>query len=131
MKKMNIDDLTLGQIKELSKLQLGGELEEKKPDMMSHLIGEKVIIRDHKGGVYVTTLEDVDGKQWRGGLSRKIFYWDKAGAVQGISTTGIDLSNSKITVKTPISNGYELVEICPCDDDVYDSIMGASVWNPK
>lgn len=100
-------------------------------DMLSFLIGRKVLIRDHMAGVFITTLADVKGKQWSGGVSRKIHYWDGAGAVEGISTTGVNLQDSRITEVTEISNGQDLVQILPLSDDVYYEIMGAKVWNPK
>jgi len=114
---MNIEDLTIRQFNELKNMFAGHELP-KKPDMMADHIGKKVIVRDNMGGVYCTTLVDIDGCKWRGGVSRKIHYWDKAGAVQGISKTSIDLSNSRITVKTEHSHGYQLVEMCICEDDI-------------
>ena len=73
----------------------------------------------------------VKGDEWLGGESRKIDYWDRAGAVEGIAETGIDLKNSRITVKTNQSNGKSLVQICLVSDDIYTKIMEASVWNPK
>ena len=68
---MNINDLTYGQILEIVE-KFGGIANEKKPDMLSHLKGKKVLIRDHKAGLFLTTLIDVDGSQWLGGKSRKI-----------------------------------------------------------
>jgi len=127
---MNIDDLTLGELKQLKNM-FKGECETKPRDMMADFIGKKVIVRDDQAGVFCTTLVDIDGMKWRGGVSRKIHYWDKAGAVEGISKTSIDLSSSRITVKNDHSHGYQLVQMCLCEDDVFESIMGATEWNPK
>ncbi len=124
---MNVDDLTVGEAKKLAAM-FGTNVQ---PDILEHLVGKKVLIRDHKGGVFMTTLEAVKGSEWMGGESRKIHYWDKAGAVEGIAETGIDLKNSRITVKTNQSNGKSLVQICLVSDDIYTKIMEASVWNPK
>ena len=126
---MNINDLTYGQILEI--VEKFGGIVNRKPDMLAHLIGKKVLIRDHKAGLFLTTLVDVDGSQWIGGESRKIHYWAGAGAVEGIAETGIDLLNSRITVKTSMSSGKELIQICPVSDEVYKLIMEAQVWNPK
>lgn len=53
---MNIDDLTLGQIKQL-KSMLGGSCKDDEKDMMYDFIGKKVIIRDNKAGVFVRRLK--------------------------------------------------------------------------
>lgn len=101
------------------------------PDILARLVGQKVLIRDHKAGLFLTTLEDIRGKEWLGGKSRKIHYWEKAGAVEGIAETGIDLHGSRITVQTAMSAGKELIQICLVSDEIYSQIMGAVAWNPK
>ena len=127
---INLDDLTYGQIKEIA-AKFGGIQQEKQQDMLAHLVGKKVLIRDHKAGLILTTLEKIDNQQWLGGESRKIHYWEKAGAIEGIAETGIDLDESRITVKTNMSAGKELIQICPVPDEIYNKIMGAIAWNPK
>ena len=124
---ININELTIGQVRELSAMFCA----DIRPDMLSHLIGKKVLIRDNRAGVFITTLAAVNGKQWRGYESRKIHYWSKAGAVEGIAETGIDLDNSRITVKVPESNGQDLIQICPVSDEIFNTLMGAKAWNPK
>lgn len=102
-----------------------------KKDILSGYIGRKVLIRDNKAGIFITTLEAVDGKEWLGGESRKIHYWESAGAVEGISQTGINLSESRVTITTPMSAGKEMVQMCVVNDDIYEEIMEATPWNPK
>ena len=65
---MNINDLTYGQILEI--VEKFGGIVNRKPDMLAFLIGRKVLIRDHKAGLFLTTLKEVDGSQWIGGESR-------------------------------------------------------------
>lgn len=96
--------------------------------IFSPFIGRKVIIRDHMAGVFCTTLLKLDGEKWIGGESRKIHYWSKAGAVEGISKFGIDLEKSRITAKKEMSCGGSIVQICHCDDEIYEKIMGAPEW---
>ncbi len=125
---MSIKDMKI----EVSLSELVEVLAQKKEeDLLAYLVGEKVLIRDNRAGVFVTTLDAVNGKQWSGLESRKIHYWEGAGAVEGIAETGIDFHNSRITVQTEQSNGQDLVQICVVSDDIYDQIMGAPVWNPK
>ena len=110
---------------------VNGEKKQKKKSILDRFVGQKVIIRDHSAGVFITTLEAVDGREWVGGESRKIHYWDKAGAVEGIAETSIDLDRSRITVETASSCGTQLTQICPVSDCIYNQIMRAKVWNPK
>ena len=126
---MDINDLTYGQIIEI--VEKFGGIVNRKPDMLAFLIGRKVLIRDHKAGLFLTTLKEVDGSQWIGGESRKIHYWSGAGAVEGIAETGIDTLNSRITIKTSMSAGKELIQICPVSEEIHKAIMEAPVWNPK
>lgn len=129
---INIDELTFGQLKQIAALfGNSGASQAHKPDMLAHLVGKKVLIRDHKAGLFLTTLIEVNKQEWLGGKSRKIHYWEKAGAVEGIAETGIDLKESRITVSTEMSAGKELIQICPVSDKIYDEIMGAAAWNPK
>lgn len=104
-------------------------MENKQKDMLDFLVGKKVLIRDHMAGVFITTLKEIRGQEWLGGKSRKIHWWEKAGAVQGIAETGIDLEKSRVTIETDISNGKTLVEILPVSDAIYNELMGAKVWN--
>ena len=127
---MNINDLTYGQILEIVE-KFGTIANEKKPDMLAHLKNKKVLIRDHKAGLFLTTLVEVEGSQWLGARSRKIHYWAGAGAMEGIAETGIDLLESRITTETSMSAGKELIQICPVSDEIYEAIMGGAVWNPK
>ena len=129
---INIDEL-IEQLKKFQQLQalLGSGVVREEPDLLAHLIGKKVVVRDNGAGVFVTTLEAVRGKQWRGGESRKIHYWSKAGALEGVAQTAIDFQNSRVTVRTPESNGQDLIQICPISDEIHKELMEAPVWNPK
>lgn len=126
---MNINKLTIKQAKKIMKL-LGGVPETQK-DILSHLIGKHVLIRDNNAGLFVTTLKEVRGPEWVGAKSRKIHFWSKAGAVEGIAETGINLDESRITVETEMSCGKCLVQACLVKEDVYKKLMGAEAWNPK
>lgn len=126
----DINDLTIGQAKQLSAM-FGGNKETSQPDLLAGFIGKKVLIRDHKAGLFMTTLTAIRGKEWTGSKSRKIHYWEKAGAIEGIAETGIDIGKSRITVSTPNSNGKELIQLCPVSDEIYLEIMEATPWNPK
>ncbi len=125
---MNINDLTVGQVKEISAMFASSA---KAPDMLSIYIGHKVVIRDDQAGMVLTTLTGIDGLEWTGAESRKIHWWEKAGAIEGIAETGIDLKKSLITVTTPVSNGKHFVQLCPVKDEIYNQIMEATPWNPK
>lgn len=126
-----IKDLLSGKDSSSSNKKEDINTKEEERDFLSEFIGKKVIVRDNMAGVFVTTLVDIKGKQWKGGLSRKIHYWSGAGAVQGISTSAVNESNSRLTVVTEVSNGSSLVEILPISDVIYNTLMEVKVWNPK
>jgi len=53
MTKINIDDLTLGQLKEIQSLNKNSE-----SNSLDCQIGEKVIIRTYSAGVWIKSLEE-------------------------------------------------------------------------
>jgi hypothetical protein len=134
---MNINELTISEAKKIHKelnrmFSAGGvPLEVPGADILAHMVGKKVLIRDNMAGIFITTLENIHGKGWVGGLSRKVFWWERAGAIEGIAVTGLDLEKSKLTIQTTSSAGKDLVQLCPVTDAIYNELMGAKVWNPK
>ena len=70
---MKIDDLTLGQIKQLQGLLGNNQSVDNHPD-----IGKKVIIRTYSAGVHYGTLVNKKGKEVILKDAIRIFYWDGA-----------------------------------------------------
>ena len=113
---INIDDLTLGQIRELAGL-LGNKLctIESKVDGLNKMIGEKVIIRTYSAGVWFGLLEQKDGKEVILTNARRMYeWWCKEGiSLSAVAVYGINQSKSKII--EPVSRVWlEAIEIISC-----------------
>ena len=113
---INIDDLTLGQIRELAGL-LGNKpcTIESKVDGLNKMIGEKVIIRTYSAGVWFGLLEQKDGKEVILTNARRMYqWWCKEGiSLSAVAIYGINQSKSKIIEAVP-SVWLEAIEIISC-----------------
>lgn len=114
---MNIDDLTVGQIKEI-KSMFGSESENKK-SILSSAIGEYVIVRSRNEGINAGYLEDADETGCK--ISKAIRIWhhkpkDKTTSwYEGVSISGLH-SSSKVSVAVKEKYIIESYSITVCEE---------------
>lgn len=92
-KEMNLDELTIGQVKAIQGLLLGKEPPKKE------LIGEYVIVRCQAAGVHAGYLVDYDGCNVTLRDSRRLWSWlcaEKQHSLSGVACAGIAAGGSKI-----------------------------------
>jgi hypothetical protein len=96
------------------------------------LIGNKVIVRDNRAGVFFGTLVEYDGKSKTAALkdARKIWYWKGALAVEDIAATGLDVNQSKITAQVEHVDLCDVVQVVLCSASTSQAIKGAHQWKP-
>ncbi len=116
---MNIDELTLGQIKQLQDLFIG---QETKP-FASPSIGKYVIVRTYSAGVHAGILDKQHEKQVVLLDSRRLWSWgsDKGVALSGVAQYGLTLGK-KIDTKNPVIHLTEAIEIIECSEIARKSI---------
>lgn len=114
---VNIDDLTLGQIKEIAKLQNCDSVENNNSVGLNKMIGQKVIIRTYSAGVWFGILEEKDGKEVILSNARRMYqWWCKEGiSLSAVALYGINQSKSKIIEAVP-SVWLEAIEIISCSE---------------
>lgn len=96
---------------------------------MSKLIGKKVIVRGTNAGVFFGTLESKDKDYVCLENARKLFYWDGAGAVEGISVQGTTKpENCKFTVFVPSIEIEGVCQVLPCSDEAAKIIESVKEW---
>lgn len=124
---MNINDLTLGELLEIQKMTLpgatGGD---------SHpLIGEPVLVRDHRAGIHVGTLDAVYLSDKRVTMTdaRKVWYWEGAGSCHGIAARGLKLS-SKVAPLVARVELLDVVEVVAMTSCAVESIAACPEWKP-
>lgn len=106
--------------------------EQQEEKMIEELIGKVVIVRDNMAGVFVGTLAAVNLVAGTAVLNdaRKIHYWRRAAATEGIAVRGIDTAQSRVTPAVPVVGVRSVVQIHPCDPDVGVALLAAPEWRP-
>lgn len=122
---MNIDDLTLKQIKEIQSLNLGNNSNQSNGGIQYGL-GKSVIIRTHSAGVWFGTLSQKAGNEVVLTNARRLWRWwaKESISLSGVANFGIIEEKSKIA---PAVEGVwlEAIEIIPTTEIATKSISGA------
>jgi hypothetical protein len=117
---MNIDDLTLGQIKQIQAMGCGAQAAQNHP-----FIGRYVIARCYSAGVHAGEVVSVDGENVILKNSRRLWQWKaKDGiALSGVAQSGIK-SDSKVDTLNPEIYLTGVCELIPCSEVAKVSING-------
>ena len=96
---------------------------------MKTYIGEKVIIRSDKAGVFFGTLLEKEGTEVRLGNVRRIWYWEGACSLSQLAVDGTSLPyRCKFTVTVQEMTILEVIEIIPCTEKAIKSIEDVPAW---
>jgi len=123
---MNIDELTLGQIKEIRCL-LGANNNDavvsNNNSLNNDIIGRKCIIRTYSAGVWFGTVLEKTKNECVIGDARRMYKWvttDKGITLSEVSLTGVT-NESKI--QAPVSKVWlQQIELIPCTDIAIKSL---------
>ncbi len=124
---MNIDDLTIGQVKQLMYL-VGGCNSSGSSQSLSSMIGKKCIIRTYTAGVHFGEIAEKSGSEVVVKNSRRLWQWKAKESISlsAVAVHGIDESGSKIC--EPVGSIWlDAIELIPCSDAAIKSIEGAKV----
>lgn len=119
---MNIDDLTLGQIKQIQGLCGGVSATEIEP-----FLGQYVVVRTYSAGVFAGTVKQRIGKKVLLENARRLWRWQTANngvSLSEVAVYGINQTNSKICCVESLKLIQD-IEISPCTDISRKSIEGA------
>lgn len=122
---MDINDLTIGQAREINAL-LGSGSKEASKGIDGGMMGKKVIIRTYLAGVWFGTLIEKDRNEVIMSNARRMWqWWAKEGiSLSAVAVHGIRQDKSRITV--PVDKVWlEAIEIIPCTEDAISLIEGA------
>lgn len=131
---MNVNDLTLGQIKEIYALFNIAAVSTPLPvvsatiEGLNSMIGKRVIVRTYSAGVWFGTLAEKSGKEVIIANARRMWKWYAAESISlsAVAIHGIKQSNSKICEAVD-SVWLEAVELIPCSSVAVNSIEGAPI----
>lgn len=127
---MNLNDLTIGQAKELASL-FSGVAQTQSANQV--LIGEYVIVRCRDAGVHAGILKSYNGREAVLTESRRLWYWKPANNqkyLSGCATAGLH-ADSKVGAPISLTVLTETCEIIACTKDAQVSISGAKVDESK
>ena len=120
---MNIDNLTIGQAKELAALFSGAQPQQ---SSLNSMIGKKCVVRTYSAGVWFGEIAEKAGNEVIVKNARRMWKW---WAAEGISLSsvalhGIKREQSKI-VEAVSTVWLEAIELIPASDKAVASIEGA------
>lgn len=126
---MNIDNLTIGQIKEINSfLNLGCNNTVTENKLQHPMIGKKVIIRTYSAGVWFGLLEQKEKNEVILKDARRIYRWfcKESISLSAVAIYGINQDKSRICVAVP-NVWLEAIEILPCSDKSINSLETAPI----
>ena len=122
---MNLNDLTIGQAKELAKV-FGND--NSNSVGLTAMIGKKCIIRTYSAGVWFGEIIEKAGMEVIVKDARRMYTWHtvKSISLSSVAIYGINQSKSKICQAVEFVN-LEAIELIPCTEKAIESLEGASV----
>ena len=116
---MNIDELTIGQVKEIMSLVPSNTT----PKLDNGMVGKYVIVRCKDAGVHAGILEKHEGRECVLRNSRRLWYWKPANGkwLNAVATYGLH-EDSKLSVVVARIHLTEDCEIIQCTDTAKISI---------
>jgi len=123
---MNINELTLGQIIEINKLNILAPKETSTHKLDNDLLGKKVIVRTYSAGAWFGTLKEKSGTEVILIDARRLWRFKALEGIclSAVAQNGIDQSNSRISQSNP-TQWLNAIEIIPCSHASTLSIEGA------
>ena len=93
------------------------------------MICEKVVIRSNGAGVFFGKLIKKEETEVTLENARKLYYWDGAGAVEGLAQNGTSKpKNCKFTVVVKEICIMNVLQIIPCTKEAIKSIESVPEW---
>jgi len=116
---MNLDDLTLGQVKQLQGLLGNTQSQSTHPDL-----GKKVIIRTYSAGVHYGKLVSKEGMEVQLENAIRFYYWSGAFTLSQLAMEGVTKPKD-CKFAMPVDRvTLEAIEIIPCSQDAINIIEG-------
>lgn len=119
---MDINELTLGQAKELAAL-FGNKTSEAEPTFTPH-ISKKCIVRTYASGVFFGTVVAQSGRMVEISECRRLWSWKASEGISlsAVAVHGVDPKNCRFPVATPTQTVLDALEIIPASPACITSI---------
>lgn len=123
---MDINDLTIGQAKELACLFSGasnGEVTKCSP--LEKVIGKVCVVRTYNAGVHVGKVISVNGTECELEDSQRLWSWKGAFTLSEVALSGVS-SESRMSNKTQMYLS-QAIEFIPCSEKAIESFKNTKV----
>lgn len=124
---MDLDNITIGNIKQLNELVSGLLTNTPTPgESLNSMVGQRVIVRTYSAGVWFGVLNEKQGGEVILTQARRMWCWHtkKGISLSSVALHGVNHSKSKIVEGVP-SVWLEAIEIIPCSPEAIESIQNA------
>lgn len=127
---MNLDDLTVKQIREIALLANSfGGVSSPVPDPD---IGKYVVVRTFSAGVHCGVLVSRNVQEARLSDARRIWRWFGAKTLNGVSQIGVDISHASTNLDVPVPSItlLQAIEVIPTSA-IAEKCLREAKWNQK
>ena len=126
---MNIDDLTVGQVKEIAGL-INGNTVQSTPVEKNPAIGKYCIVRCRNAGVHAGIVKQANAEFVELENSRRMWRWKTDFTLSEAAVNGINASESKIAVEveTLIIPLIDVAELIPASKKAQKTIESAETY---
>lgn len=120
---INIEELTIGQAKELATLF---NAPQQPQTGLNNMLGKKCVVRTYSAGVWFGEVAEKSGNEVILKNARRMWYWHAAESISlsAVALHGINQAKSKIVAAVPVV-WLEAIELIPASDKAVTSIEGA------
>ena len=96
---------------------------------MKNYIGQKVIIRSDKAGVFYGVLTEKEGSEVTLSDCRRLWYWSGAASLSQLAKEGVKRAHDcKFTVTVEEMQILGVIEIIPCTNEAIKNIESVQIW---
>lgn len=120
---IDVDNLTLGQIKQLQSI-----FGQQQPQQPHPAIGKYVIVRTYSAGVHFGTLVSANGKEVQLSNARRLWNWSGAFTLSAVAIDGV--TSATISAAVPQVFLTEAIEITPMSDKAADQLRAYKEHKP-
>lgn len=119
---INIDDLTLGQIKQLRSIKT-------KKDPALSMIGKTCMFRTYSAGVHFGELADKKGQTCLVKNAQRVHYWTQACSLSQLAMEGSkNFDGCRISMPVDEIILEQVIEIIPMPESTVKAFRGAKQW---
>ena len=116
---MNIEDLTIGQARELAGIFQAPIVQNKNCSIMDNILGEVCVVRTYSAGVHIGRVISIDGTSCELEGSQRLFTWKGAFTLSEVANKGVS-KESRMSMKTVIFL-TQAIEFIPCSEQAIES----------